>query len=68
MHQKNGGSDIEEKIREIYEIEFSMSTISIITNKVNQTAQEWQNRPWDSISQINQDGMLLCPVSYHIAW
>ena len=41
MHQKNGGSDIEEKIREIYEIEFSMSTISIITNKVNQAAQKW---------------------------
>lgn len=38
-------SDIEEEMREIYEIELSTSAISIITNKVNQAAQEWQNRP-----------------------
>lgn len=38
-------SDIEEEMREIYEIELSTSAISIITNKVNQTALEWQNRP-----------------------
>ena len=31
-------SDIEEEMREIYEIELSTSAISIITNKVNQTA------------------------------
>ena len=37
-------SDIEEEMREIYEIELSTSAISIITNKVNQAAQEWQNR------------------------
>ena len=36
-------SDIEEEMREIYEIELSTSAISIITNKVNQAAQEWQN-------------------------
>ena len=35
-------SDIEEEMREIYEIELSTSAISIITNKVNQAAQEWQ--------------------------
>ena len=29
-------SDIEEEMREIYEIELSASAISIITNKVNQ--------------------------------
>ena len=40
-------SDIEEEMREIYEIELSTSAISIITNKVNQAAQEWQNRPLD---------------------
>ena len=34
-------SDIEEEMREIYEIELSTSAISIITNKVNQAAQEW---------------------------
>ena len=38
-------SDIEE-IREIYEIELSRSAISIITNKINQAALEWQNRLW----------------------
>ena len=39
-------SDIEEEMREIYEIELSTSAISIITNKVNQAAQEWQNRQY----------------------
>ena len=39
-------SDIEEEMREIYEIELSTSAISIITNKVNQAAQEWQNVLW----------------------
>ena len=34
-------SDIEEEMREIYEIELSTSAISIITNKVSQAAQEW---------------------------
>ena len=34
-------SDIEEEIREIYDIELSTSAISIITNKVNQAAMEW---------------------------
>ena len=33
-------SDIEEEMREIYEIELSTSAISIIMNKVNQVAQE----------------------------
>ena len=42
-------SDIEEEMREIYEIELSTSAISIITNKVNQAAQEWQNRPLDPV-------------------
>ena len=45
-------SDIEEEMHEIYEIELSTSAISIITNKVNQTAQEWQNRPLDSVYLI----------------
>lgn len=45
-------SDIEEEMREIYEIELSTSAISIITNKVNQSAQEWQNRPLDPVYLI----------------
>ena len=45
-------SDIEEEMREIYEIELSTSTISIITNKVNKAAQEWQNRPLDPVYLI----------------
>lgn len=38
-------SDIEEELRDIYEINLSGSAISIITNKVTQAAQDWQNRP-----------------------
>lgn len=34
-------SDIEEEMREIYEIELSTSAISIITNKVSQAAKDW---------------------------
>lgn len=45
-------SDIEEEMREIYEIELSTSAISIITNKVNQAAQEWQSRPLDPVYLI----------------
>ena len=45
-------SDIEEEMREIYEIELSTSAISIITNKVDQAAQEWQNRPLDPVYLI----------------
>ena len=45
-------SDIEEEMREIYEIELSTSAISIITNKVHQAAQEWQNRPLDPVYLI----------------
>ena len=45
-------SDIEEEMREIYEIEFSTSAISIIINKVNQAAKGWQNRPLDPVCLI----------------
>lgn len=41
-------SDIESEMKEIYDISLSSSSISIITNKINQTAIEWQNRPLDS--------------------
>lgn len=37
-------SDIEEELRSIYEINLSGSSVSIITNRVTQAAQEWQNR------------------------
>ena len=39
-------------MREIYEMELSTSAISIITNKVNQATQKWQNRPLDPICLI----------------
>ncbi len=45
-------SYIEEEMREIYEIELSTSAISFITNKVNQAALEWQNRPLNPIYLI----------------
>ncbi len=52
-------SDIEEEMREIYEIELSTSAISIITNKVNQATKEWQNRPLDPVYLIvRMDGIV----------
>lgn len=45
-------SDIEDELREIYEINLSTSAISIITNRVTQSALEWQNRPLDSLYMV----------------
>lgn len=45
-------SDIEEEMKEIYGITLSTSAISIITNKVSQSAIEWQNRPLESLYLI----------------
>lgn len=39
-------------MREIDEIDLSTSALSIITNKVNQAAQQWQNRPLDPVYLI----------------
>ena len=39
-------------MREIYDIELYTSAISIITNKFNQAAMQWQNRPLDPIYLI----------------
>jgi len=38
-------SDIEDELRDIYEINLSSSAISIITNKVTQAALDWQEPP-----------------------
>lgn len=38
-------SDIEDELRDIYQVNLSSSVISVITNKVTQSALEWQNRP-----------------------
>jgi len=45
-------SDIEEEMKEIYGINLSTSSISIITNKISQSAVEWQNRPLESLYLI----------------
>jgi putative transposase len=42
-------SDIEDEMRDIYGINLSTSAISVITNRVNQAALEWQSRPLDSV-------------------
>lgn len=53
-------SDLEEEMREIYEIQFSTSAISIITNEVNQAAQKWQNRPLNTVYMIvRMDGIVV---------
>lgn len=45
-------SDIESEMHEIYGVNLSTSSISIITNKVSQAAIEWQNRPLDNLYLI----------------
>ncbi|WP_205409935.1 IS256 family transposase [Bacteroides ihuae] len=45
-------SDIEDELRDIYQINLSTSAISIITNKVTQTAIEWQNRPLERLYMV----------------
>ena len=42
-------SDIEEQIRELYNIELSTSAISRITERVTQDITLWQNRPLESV-------------------
>jgi len=42
-------SDIEEQIRELYNIELSTSAISRITKRVSQDITLWQNRPLESV-------------------
>lgn len=45
-------SDIEDELRDIYEINLSSSSISLITNKVTQAASDWQNRPLESLYMV----------------
>lgn len=45
-------SDIEEQICEIYDFNISQSTISKITEKVNEDIVDWQNRPLESVYLI----------------
>ncbi|MDH6311243.1 putative transposase [Dysgonomonas sp. PFB1-18] len=45
-------SDIESEMHEIYGVNLSTSAISHITNKVTQSAVEWQNRPLESLYLI----------------
>jgi transposase-like protein len=45
-------SDIEAEKHDIYGINLSTSAISIITGKETQLAQEWQNRPLESLYLI----------------
>lgn len=41
-------SDIEEQLRELYDIEVSSSAISRITDRIHDDVQAWQNRPLES--------------------
>lgn len=45
-------SDIEEQIRELYDIEVSTSTISRITDRITADIIAWQNRPLDPVYLI----------------
>ena len=41
--------DIENQIREIYQIEISETTVSNITSRVLEYMKQWQNRPLESV-------------------
>lgn len=41
--------DIEDQIREIYQIEISETTVSNITSRVLEYMKQWQNRPLDKV-------------------
>ena len=45
-------SDIEQQIREVYNFELSTSTISRITDRIVNDANDWQNRPLDPVYLI----------------
>ncbi len=45
-------SDIEEQIREVYNFDISISTISRITESVSNDIIAWQNRPLDPVYSI----------------
>ena len=45
-------SDIEEQIKDLYDLEVSTSTISRITNAVTADVVSWQNRPLDDLYLI----------------
>lgn len=52
-------NDIEEQIREVYDINVSSSTISRITDRIVQDITTWQNRPLDSVyAVVWMDGIL----------
>ncbi len=42
-------SDIEQELQGIYGYRLSTFTISIITDKINQHVQDWQNRPLEAV-------------------
>lgn len=44
--------DIEDELNEIYGVSLLSSAISLIINKVTQTAAEWQNRPLDRLYMV----------------
>jgi len=52
-------SDIEQELYELYGYKLSTSSISIITDKVNQQVLDWQNRPLEAVYPIVwMDGMV----------
>ncbi len=55
-------NDINDHIKDIYGIEVSESMISRITDKVLETAKEWQQRPLESIYAV----VFLDAIHYHV--
>jgi len=66
--------DIQQHVRELYNMEISPALVSIITDKVMGIATEWQNRPlesqyvavlFDAIHyKVRENGRVVCKASY----
>jgi transposase-like protein len=54
--------DIETRIRDIYGVEVSDTTVSRITDKILPVAKEWQQRPLESIYAV----MFMDAIHYHV--
>lgn len=55
-------SDIENHLRELYDIEISDSTISRITDKVLPLVKEWQERPLEEVYAV----VFMDAIHYHV--
>lgn len=56
-------SDIENHMKELYDIDISDSTISRITDKIMPVVKEWQERPLEAIYAVFMDARVCEKIS-----